>query len=102
ELRDLVGTARLLPAELVAREADHGQLVAAITLQGFELLVLRGHPALAGDVDQQGGAAAGQVGQGGWGAVEACDGGVQDVHPASLPRRASAPVMTASRIGQGR
>ncbi len=54
ELGDLVGITRLLPAELVAREAQH---LEASVLVGFvellESVVLRGEAAFAGGVDDQ-------------------------------------------------
>jgi hypothetical protein len=41
-------------AELVAREAKHGEAARAkAPVQGFEARVLRGEPALAGDIDDQ-------------------------------------------------
>src|SRR5690606_9201160 len=46
--------------------------------------VLRGQAALARDVDQQGGLAAGEVAQGAGGAVESGEGSVEECHPPTL------------------
>ena len=67
--------AGLLLAELVAREAEHGEpLVAVGLLQALEALVLGGQPALRGHVDHQQRLAA-VVAEGGRLAVEGVEGG---------------------------
>ena len=54
ELGDLLGAARLLPAELVAGEADDGEAaVSEPLLQPLQAVVLRRQAALGGDVDDQ-------------------------------------------------
>ena len=54
ERLNLLGTPRLLAAELVARHAEDGKSLAAVTLlQILETGVLRGKPAFGGDVDDQ-------------------------------------------------
>jgi hypothetical protein len=59
ERLDLLGGARLLRAELVAREADDGEPARAVLgLQRLEGAVLRGQAAAAGDVHEQEGLAA--------------------------------------------
>jgi hypothetical protein len=58
ELLDLLGAARLLPAELVAREPGHREAPAGVPLvQLLQPGVLRGEPALGGDVDDEHGLA---------------------------------------------
>src|SRR5262249_902697 len=54
EAFDLSLIARLLMAELVAREAEHGEaLLAKAPMQRFEPGVLRGEAALARDIDDE-------------------------------------------------
>ena len=54
ERRDLRLVARLLVAELVAREAEHGEAaVGVLVVQLLQPGVLRGEPALRGGVDDQ-------------------------------------------------
>src|SRR5262249_20803789 len=54
ELLDVGVAARLLRAELIAREAEDLQAaVPAVAVQGLQALVLRGEAALAGHVDDQ-------------------------------------------------
>ena len=53
-LEDLVHRTGLLAAELVAREAEHGEAAVGVgALQLLELLVLGRQPALRGDVDDE-------------------------------------------------
>src|SRR6185295_10393535 len=55
ELLDLVGRARLLAAEVVAREAEqHEALVLQLLIELLHAGVLLREPALAGDIDDQG------------------------------------------------
>src|SRR3954454_490982 len=54
ERADLLGATGLLPAELVAREAEHGEtVVGVLRVQLLEALVLRGEAALRGGVDHE-------------------------------------------------
>ena len=95
ELRDLLGRAGLLAHELVARQPDDGEPRVAVGL--LELLepgVLRGQAALAGDVDQQRGPAAGDLAERRRRAVEAGDLGVEDAHASD--RRTHAGVSAAA------
>ena len=86
ERGDLLGAARLLAAELVAREAEHAEAAVAVGL--LELLepgVLRGQPALRRHVDQQQRLAL-AVGEVGRLAVEGVDRVLEDRHAAPACR----------------
>src|SRR5690606_34522133 len=83
ERLDLLGRAGLLLAELVAGHADHGEALDA-PVQLLERGVLRGEAALRGDVDDERRLAAGELAEGGRGAVEAGDRGVEECHSRSV------------------
>jgi superfamily II DNA or RNA helicase len=97
ELGDLLAGAGLLAEELVAGDADHGEPLAAVGLvQLLEPGVLRGEPALAGDVDDEGGTAAGDLTERRGRPVETGDRGVEDAHAPSLR---SVAVATVPEVG---
>ena len=65
------GGSGFLSAELVGREAQHREAATAVLLvQGLQLAVLRCQTAAAGDIDHQGGLAAGKLAEGGLSTVE--------------------------------
>jgi len=75
---DLLRGPRLLAAELVGREAQHGETLALeFLLQRFELSVLRGEPAAAGDVDDERGLAVQQSAEGRLFALQRGDGQIK-------------------------
>src|SRR6185312_12082341 len=77
ELGDLLGGAGLLTHELVARHAEHGEAAARqLLVQLLQPFVLRGEPAAARHVHDEGGFTAGEVAVGG---VVAREGGQRDV-----------------------
>src|SRR5690606_11373542 len=81
ELLELLGGARLLAEELVARHADDGEAALAVAaLQLDQAGVLRGESALGGDVDHEPRLVARQVGQRGLVAGEGPQRDVANAH----------------------
>src|SRR5439155_15390775 len=85
ELGDLGRAARFLPAELVARHAEHDQATVGVPLgEALQGRVLRGQAAAGGHVDEQQRLAAVATERVG-GPVETSDLNVEDGHGATLP-----------------